>query len=97
MAPGPLGLAPSVYAACVDPEVLQLVLGCLLGAERKLSIALFSLPVGSTRYVFDEHLRVGPSVRQNGVGWDRLAVKVCQHEPSKRAKVEKPHSVCSSG
>jgi hypothetical protein len=36
-------------------------------------------------------------VRQNGVGWDRLAAKVCQDEPPLVVKTEKPHGDCSLG
>jgi hypothetical protein len=54
----------SLYsAACVDPKELQIILGRLLGAELKLSIAFLPVLVSSTRYVFEEDLRVALSVR----------------------------------
>jgi hypothetical protein len=86
-----------IYLLLYLPNLNLIVLGCLLGTELKLSIALFSLFVGSTQNVFNEDLRIAPSVRQNGVGRDRLVAKVCQDELSQHVEVEKSHGVYSSG
>ena len=76
---------------------MQLLLRRSLSAKRVLSIAFFLLLIDSAQSDVDQDLGVAPSVRQNGVGRDRLAAEVCQDKPSQRVVVEKPHGVCSFG
>jgi hypothetical protein len=75
-----LVVVPSIDAACVDLGVLQPVLSSLFDAELKLFEAFFSFFIVSIRYVFNKDLGVAPSVRQDSVGRDRLAAKVCQDQ-----------------
>jgi hypothetical protein len=52
---------PFIDTTCVDPEVLQLILGCLFGAKRDLLKGGFPF-VGVFHHIFEEDLVVTPSV-----------------------------------
>jgi hypothetical protein len=83
---------PSVNATCVDPEVLELVLGCLFSAELQLSITVILLFVSSSSYVLKENLGIAPSVRKDSIGRNNLAPKVCHDKFLMLIKAEKSHT-----
>jgi hypothetical protein len=68
----------SVNATCVDPEVLELVLGCLFSTELQLLITVLLLFVGSASYILKENLSIAPSVQKNRIWQNHLAAKVCK-------------------
>jgi hypothetical protein len=87
---------PSVDAACVDPEVLEFILGCLFSAELQLSIPVLLFFISAAPYVLKENLETSPSVRENSILRDALPVEICQDESVGMNKVKKSHDYCTT-